>query len=669
MGGLSFLFGLRVTQNAARIDVRGASINFMERDIAKIWSTSRISEHMFTSISRSGFTAPLFFAIEIDYVLKAIAESSKSYSSTTAIEKLRTEMHKNTWLRNLTSDVPDILDFTQLSQLKWLPKEHQANFFREYNHIVPRYGLRGMPLGADPGTGKTYMSLAIGVMLHADITYIVCPKNALFDPWRETLMNLFVDPNSVRVWFMVDGPVPAGFNPTHVVGHYEALQQLINYAKTSTAQRPYVILDESHNLNELTALRTLLWLELCRVSRARHIIPMSGTLFKGRALEAIPILRAIDPLFTPETEERFVAIFGKDTKRGLDILAHRMGRIVHKIPKKEAVDNEPIVSMQRVKIPNPQRYLVTTLQDGMRAYTLERTRIHKENMRETLRLFEDGLAMHKRSLRTPVEKRDYDTYLAHLAVIRRGYDPQLHKKQSLYCNTYETKRIAPSLPPAMRKAWLETRSAVKYLNLKVMGEALAWLTQKRNECSREIALYADFAGIVDNAEKKTIIFASSVEAIEAGAERMRQDGYVVPMVYGKTNNELATILVDFKKKEELNPLFATYKSLSTAVPMTMANTLILIDKPFRDYIWRQAVARVSRMGQDTQTYVVELALDTGTEKNITDRTNDIMMWSRDVVAAIMGDGNPESVGTTMDAMASDTRNAGNLLQRFLSILQ
>ena len=50
-------------------------------------------------------------------------------------------------------------------------------------------------------------------------------------------------------------------------------------------------------------------------------------------------------------------------------------------------------------------------------------------------------------------------------------------------------------------------------------------------------------------------------------------------------------------------MIATYKSLSTAVPMTMADVMIMVDTPFRDYIFQQTIARINRLGTTTQTYV------------------------------------------------------------------
>ena len=103
-----------------------------------------------------------------------------------------------------------------------------------------------------------------------------------------------------------------------------------------------------------------------------------------------------------------------------------------------------------------------------------------------------------------------------------------------------------------------------------------------------------------------------------------------------TNKDLNNIINRFEKTEELNPLIATFKSLSTAIPMTMADCMIMIDTPFRDYIFQQTIARINRLGATTQTYVYIASLDTGSEPNISNRTLDILKWSQSQIEAITG---------------------------------
>jgi hypothetical protein len=99
---------------------------------------------------------------------------------------------------------------------------------------------------------------------------------------------------------------------------------------------------------------------------------------------------------------------------------------------------------------------------------------------------------------------------------------------------------------------------------------------------------------------------------------------------------LKSIINRFAEDEDLNPLVATFDSLSTAVPLTMASTSVFMNSPFRDHEYKQARARTARLGQKYPCTIWNVFLDTNGEPNISTRSNDIMNWSREMVASMMG---------------------------------
>jgi len=204
-------------------------------------------------------------------------------------------------------------------------------------------------------------------------------------------------------------------------------------------------------------------------------------------------------------------------------------------------------------------------------------------------------------------------------------------------NQYEKKFIEPALPREWIKDFRDVKSVIKYTQLKIQGECLGRvLGAKRIECHVAMVPYIDWVELTESTEKKAIVFTSFVEALETTDKVCKERGLKPIVVYGQTSNDLTKIIDQFDKDPKIDPLIATYQSLSTAVRLTMANVMILLNSPFRSYILEQAISRIHRKGQDTQTYVYQCVLDTGDKPNISTRSNDILKWSAEQVEKIMG---------------------------------
>jgi hypothetical protein len=206
-----------------------------------------------------------------------------------------------------------------------------------------------------------------------------------------------------------------------------------------------------------------------------------------------------------------------------------------------------------------------------------------------------------------------------------------HKGDTRFCseeiqltNKFEKERIIPALPKNIALEFKNVKSIIKYTNLKIQDEALGRiLGRSRIDC--------------------TVIFTSYVEVLDSTVKTLEKQGFRPMAVYGKTNNELTKIIHTFESDKTINPLVATYASLSTAVPLVMADTMIAIDVPFRAYIHEQAISRIHRLGADTQTRVFEMYLDTGEKSNVSTRSSDILQWSQKQVEDIMGIESPFEV--------------------------
>ena len=444
--------------------------------------------------------------------------------------------------------------------------------------------------------------------------------------------------------------VPFTGKERFLIFNYAALSKLLAYLPQIDISSLVIILDESHNFNEIKSLRTDMFLELVAKTKCKHVLHLSGTPIKALAVEAIPLIRCIDPLFTPECEARFRKIYGVSAERASDMLNHRLQGLMHVVEKKELGIPLPEFQTIKVKVPNPNDFTLETVTEKMRKFTAERLEYYKGREVDDKKKFYACLSEHESKLKSSEQRAEYRKYRSCLSyVIDMGGDARFCKDEMAYCNRYEARELIPSLSEASKKDFKEVKAMVKYVKLKVQGECLGRIVGKiRMQACLAMAENIDYVPIVESTEKKTVMFTSFVEVIEMLRTKLTDDGLKPAFVYGKTNANLSAIIKDFADNEDTNPLVATYPSLSTAVPLVMANVCVLLNAPWRDYILQQTVSRISRMGQDTQTYVYTASLDTGDKPNIADRALDILKWSQQQVKAITGVVSPFEIGDDLD---------------------
>lgn len=648
-GQIRSIFGnIRVTQSDKVITVDGVPFDVMEKDISKIWNTSKICSNMFTKLSRYSFSFPLFFAPDIIYQLDVMINHRKTGSDIKTLNKIKEKLFESTWLFDTLDDYQERLDLSKLSELNYTPLPFQMDFLNYYSKTLDQYNLNGVLLAGAAGSGKTFISLAVAHCLNADKVIVVCPKNATERVWEANIHEVFKKKQSY--WIAQRGYDYK--NERFIIGHYEALEKLLDLIPKLGNGKIVVVLDESHNLNEVSSNRTKAFIDLCKKTRSNDIILASGTPIKALGSESIPLFRVIDPYFNEDVEQRFKKIYGKDASKGLDILKHRLGIVSFKVEKKELKLLPPIMETVKVSIPNSQQYTLAAIATDMRKYTEERFKFFKERKKEDEKYFYSILDHFESSLKN---KSDYDKYREFLARVIKAYDKgalDSVKEELMFCNQYENKTIIPTLSSEDKAKFKETKTIIKYLGLKIQGECLGRvLGRKRIQCHVDMIPFVDFKGICNSSLKKTIVFTSFVEALEVCQQYLKDKEMEPLVVYGKTNNELADTVKRFENDENLNPLIATYNSLSTAVPLVCADVMILLNTPFRAYIQEQAISRIHRLGSTTQTYVYIMSLDTGKEPNISTRSIDILEWSQKQVEQILGIVSPFQVNESMENMS------------------
>ncbi len=646
-------FGIIFAEEAqGYITLNSVNANALRADLMSAWSTSRIENYMFTEIKSNRLKFASFFAPDVHFILQTLIDRQRKVRVnkrhlTDAIKALE----ENTWLSSINAPTVSKFNRARLQKFYKTPLDHQNDFFTAYDRYTQAYGLNGYLLSARAGSGKTLTDLMVAEMLDAKTVIIVSPNNAVESVWAKTLQTEYRVPEP----FWLAGRGKAYNGQRFLISHYEGLPELLREVKAAKlTEDVVVVLDECHNLNDIKAQRTQLFIELCQYTQSKDIIWASGTPVKAMGYEVIPLLRTIDPLFTADVEERFKKIFGRESKRALDILRNRMGMITYKV-EGLPVKNEVTDIDVQVVIPDGQKYTLDAISQEMREFIEDRMEYYEKNFKKFEADYNRMLEIHSKGLKG-TDLEDFQKYQTYIRTIRKGYSAELHKAEAAYCNYYELKRIIPSLPQSMREEFRSVRSVIKYVELKVMGEALGGvLGRKRAEVHRAMIQHANLEQYVNDAVAKTLIFTSYVSVVKDMDAYFRKLQFNPVLVYGETNKELTSMLKAFENRAELNPAIATYMSLSTAVPMTMASTAIMFNQPFRDHERTQARARLDRLGQKNPVTFVNVYLDTGTAPNISTRSLDILNWSKEQVIKIMG-ADTQLLGSTLDTLVASTES-------------
>ena len=653
----TLLGNLQVEETPQFIRVSGIRPALLIEAIQGVWKSSKVSNNIIKAGSTE-FAFHKFLLPDMVYVLETIAKEKYLRVSRRLVIELIEKLKTETWLKSVYVDKHDnIVDFTQLSKFTVQPLPHQRQYMEFYNDVVPKYRLRGHVLSAGVGVGKTLNSLFLMECLKCDTIVCIVPKNSLENVWAKTLSECFKNP--VNFWVSSRmKPLDKGYR--YYVTHYENLGNMVEFfkGKGNTLGKVAVIVDELHFLNEIKSIRTQKYLELVGPTclNSQNILAMSGTPIKAMATEIVPTLRALDPMFVGKAEEIFLNVFGKSTLRALDIISHRLGFMSYRVDKADVVPLD--ISRWTIQVPlkNGNDYTLDTVRTKMRDYVRERMEYYRKNEALYHDHYFTGIALYEKWLFTSgsnTEKAQYQTYQDYIKTIRKGFDSKTMKVESVYCNAFEKNHILPHLEGDFKKNFKKAKSVYKYVELTILGEALGLVLAKiREQCNIDIALGIENAvmsnnatnekhivsvsDLINDATKKTIFFTNFVGVVSALEERLKSLGFKPLVVYGDTNKDLPKITKEFAENPDANPLIATFQSLSTAVPLTMANRVVMLNNPWRPHDYVQAESRAARLGQDSPVSVIDVFLDTKGVPNVSTRSKEVLDWASENVAAMLG---------------------------------
>ena len=652
MSIIDFLLNnITVTQTDKYVMFSGFRTRKFIKEIQRTMDTVRFTNGMLTHVTAMSFRVPLFFCYDFLNVLEASYENRTRYYNSKITKRVLDEFRKTPLVTRTTKEFPSRLNKKALEQFVFKPMESQSEFFDLYDKKTQQYGLNGYILGAAAGTGKTASSLMLAFQL-PEITKIVVlsPSNALYEVWEDTVANKI---KGDVPYFVYGKGKPEKGKRVYIFSHdnLKFAKEVVNNFLNN--ENIFFIIDECHSFNEMKADRTNYLIEMCRQSKTNNVLFMSGTPFKAFGREVVPFLYCADPLFNENAAEGFVKIFGVRGTLAMNILSSRIGRTLHIIEKKDVVQNEITNIELRVKVPNGVRFTMAAIRVQMEKFVKERVsyyNFHKKRLEsDYLRIRADF-----GSYLVGEQLKQFERYCDTVEMIRHTGDISSITTEIKQVNDYERKVIIPNLSSENKKIFRDTTSVYKYVSLKIQGEALGRiLGRERTLCNLEIIRHLEGArayceelewqnepfgidDIFDMSESKVVFFTDYVEVLQEAETVLKKRGYHPKVVYGDTNKDLSDILKKFTEDPKVNPVIATIKSLSTAVPLIMADTEVLLNVPYRDYIYKQTIARVDRIGQKHPIKIFHVYLDTDGEPNISTRSKDLMEWSKQMVERLLG---------------------------------
>lgn len=679
MSVFSLLRGLKVELDSSvnKVSISGISLKYVCRDLEKYLGTKMLynilDKATYAEIKFSTFYLPDFY-----HSINTLLYNPKFKRRTTSTRELlaiKEELERIPLVANIKKiqntdplNIPKI-DKSKLDKIFNGVKlfDYQDRFIDECIWRTELLDLKGYLLDAQSGTGKTITSISLMETLNIDTIIAIVPKKAVNDVWDETITRIYKEPQSYSMSLpVIHGPnKPAGFdiNDKFIVCHYEALGKLNEYLNSIKIpnKRYSLVLDEAHNMNSHNSERSIQFRELNKKINPEFCLWMSGTPIKALGTETLTMFATIDKLFDKDVYQSFLKVFGVSGVYATSVMANRL-QLVRSEIKTKGSGVEQYTHKIKVSLKNGGDYTLKTISSKMIDYVKERKAYYQKNAKQYEIDFFNGIEVYRsRVVRgrgdTNIFRTDLEDYLVKAKTLHEGYIPtdSKHKQYVLYCNYYEDKVIIPTLPNDVKKTFRKAKSVYKYVDLTIMGEALGNILGKsRSRCNADIVkqlvtdakvimedgetYQSNLPDIIRNAQAKTIIFTDYVEVVKETEYQLKLNGFTPISIFGETTagNGLAMQTKVFKENPEINPLITTFKTLSEAVPLTEANRVIFLNLPFRSGTYEQAVKRANRIGQTLDVDLFEVTLDTGEEPNISTRNEDILKWSEEQVALILG---------------------------------
>lgn len=611
--------------------------------------------------------APEFFALELIDLFRELADAYRDQS----YQKIAQLIYDASWLSKADTHEVAELDTTPLKNIRLDLLEHQVNFIKKWPILLNYLNLHGYILSFKPGQGKTLTSIGLAECLGAKHVYIICPNN-LKDNWALEIKKYYAKYDDETTWMhdvcilgtKYGDPKTARF----IITNNESIPLMTKIAEKD--ENSLFILDESHNFRNYEGIRSKQLFEVANKIQSKNILCLSATPIKAVPAEIVPAMKLIDITFTDEAAAMYTRCFDLSTTAAMGLVTKRFGMTIYN-PDNIEVQLPPYhLEFIPLKVDDWERYTLLNVHGEIINLFKE---LHKDFIESHQAIIDSFTKMIRKYSLAP--KKITDEYLFWVINSMSSMKEQAHelavKEYRAYLETY----IRPNAecPSSIMDTLIEMEAELTTAARSSMGTAVGRILPKRRaEMFKQLYLQNReyFYEKIRANTKKTIFFTTMVDVAKTISNDLTQFGIGNTLVTGGVSDRLSAIS-RFREDPNTLVLVATSQTMGTGMTFIEASQLFFFGTPWRSTDFEQAWKRIYRIGQNVETYIFTVRLDTPGSPNLSDRMQDILDWSSNMFsAAILPtdlDGETingvatEMFGSTIDPAMEYAKSVPNLI--------
>ena len=138
--------------------------------------------------------------------------------------------------------------------------------------------------------------------------------------------------------------------------------------------------------------------------------------------------------------------------------------------------------------------------------------------------------------------------------------------------------------------------------------------------------------MIGKEELKTLIqsYYKQDDRVNKLCEMLTKNGISFVKITGSNAKDRKTLIDKFKNDDSCDCLVGTNSTMGVGVTITCANQELIFGAPWRKADFDQLSDRIHRIGQTTDCFIYNCLLRSQ-EKNLSDRMDEILTWSGDMV--------------------------------------